>query len=636
MTRGITVGGVFLAVAGVAAPAHAGGGSCTAFSDQAEFEAFCFQQGSLMKGLENFEPPTGHVPVGQLAELTPRLEGNVQNIDPANGFGFPDGLANKNLVIQTNDLGHQAPDIVPGNELVALGQNRLGEAIPNSIVVGPNFPADSLDLIFGPGESHSGIGFDVIAPDVEGGDIHISVFNETNVLIALEVVPAGVDKVFFGIWCPVAIGRINIGALGLIGQDGGELVDNIQMWMESAQEPVCPCDCALPHDKMVGVLDILGALAQWGQPGPCDCEDPPDGAADVGDILAILSAWGPCPAPDNDQCAGQEPVEIVNPEGTTAAVFDMYGATASPDLYKCLKEDPVHKDIWYCLTNATDEPVKVTILTSIALFVDVNEGCGCPPGALITCGEGLIGTDQFEMEAGQQVLIRLIDFNDLPNDQLSGSMLIQSEPVIVDLVNFFEQSVLFDEAVAETGAFMEYSWSFKNDYLQKGQDRTIDDPLDIETHQVNAPGVWWDDEVDLWPPEVHGVQFSSNLNPPEPWEPHGFDGMLYGKPGAFADLNHNALVARWFADSFDILGFPLGASNHTAMGLELIGLDGNAGPQAVSIQVSVYDNDDVQMGTYEVNGFQGEKLFLGILTKDPAFTFGRVDIWDTVRLQRCA
>ncbi|MHC4969046.1 MAG: DUF7467 domain-containing protein, partial [Planctomycetota bacterium] len=57
----------------------------------------------------------------------------------------------------------------------------------------------------------------------------------------------------------------------------------------------CPCDCAVPPDGQVSVLDFLALLAQWGGPGSCDCEDPPDGVVDVGDFLALLAAWGPCP-----------------------------------------------------------------------------------------------------------------------------------------------------------------------------------------------------------------------------------------------------------------------------------------------------------------------------------------------------
>jgi hypothetical protein len=64
------------------------------------------------------------------------------------------------------------------------------------------------------------------------------------------------------------------------------------------------------------------------------------------------------------------------------------------------------------------------------------------------------------------------------------------------------------------------------------------------------------------------------------------------------------------------------------MGLVLIGLDGDGTPDPVAFHISVYDKADVEIGKYVVNAIQGETPFVGILTKDPAVTIGRVDIWD--------
>ncbi|MHC4273278.1 MAG: hypothetical protein ACYSUR_06370 [Planctomycetota bacterium] len=300
--------------AGFTAPAQAGGGACTAFFNQAEFEAFCIQQGKVIKGLEDFEPPIGNVPPYALALLTPTLQGNVPNVDPNNGYGFPGGLANKNLVIQSNALGPQAVVVAPGDSLVGMGPGFWDQDIPNSIVVGPDTFSDSLDLIFTAADNHTGVGFDVIVLGVAGGNVYLIAFDKNNQVIAQETVPAQVDKAFFGIWCPQTIGRINIGGLGDGGEDGGELVDNIELWMERGAP--CPCDCETTPDGAVDVGDFLALLAQWGTPGTCDCEDPPDGAVDVGDFLALLAAWGPCPecetAPDcddGDDCTSDECVD---------------------------------------------------------------------------------------------------------------------------------------------------------------------------------------------------------------------------------------------------------------------------------------------------------------------------------------
>jgi hypothetical protein len=57
----------------------------------------------------------------------------------------------------------------------------------------------------------------------------------------------------------------------------------------------CRCDCAVPPDGTVNVVDFLATLAQWGGPGSCDCAEPPDGTVDVIDFLAMLATWGDCP-----------------------------------------------------------------------------------------------------------------------------------------------------------------------------------------------------------------------------------------------------------------------------------------------------------------------------------------------------
>jgi hypothetical protein len=284
--------------------------------------------------------------------------------------------------------------------------------------------SDSTDLIFLPDENHTGIGFDVLDP-VGLFVVHVTVFDENNVEIAREALPVTGDKTFFGIWCPVTIGRINIAGSDQSGGNGAELVDNIQMWMEPAQVPVCPCDCAVPRDKVVSVIDFLALLAQWGRPGPCDCAQPPDGVVSVIDFLALLAGWGPCPTPANNKCDEAFKITIPGPGVVIEEHFDMYGATASVDyFYKCRTEPPLHKDIWYCLNNPAAEPVLVGLSTTMSLFLEVNAGCGCPPsGEVVWCGPSDSG-EQFLMQPGQQVLIRLIDHLDLPNDQLKGTLFV--------------------------------------------------------------------------------------------------------------------------------------------------------------------------------------------------------------------
>jgi hypothetical protein len=620
MIRGIALGGLFLAAAGIAAPAQAQ--NCTVFLDQAAFEAFNMDHGKAMKGLEDFEPPVGNVPANSYALLTNTLEGNIPNVD-GGGFGFPSGLANKNLKIQTNPAPYNAEFPAPSSSLIAMGQDFLGPGVPNSIVVGPNLFDESLDLIFLPGETHTGVGFDVIAPLPAGTDTaHVSVFDNNNVMIAQTAVPLAAGKTFFGIWCPESIGRINIGAADPAGAAGGELVDNIQMWME-VQEPTCPWDCGYPPNKMVDIIDFLALLGEWGGVDtPCDFDG---GGVGITDFLKLLGAWGLCPPPYNNMCINQLPIDKSNPQTTTEVTFDMYGARPSPDQpYACLPNPPDFKDIWYCLTNSTASTIGVTITTTLALYIEVYQGCNCDPlGPLVVCGEGQVGTEQFVMLDAEQVLIRVIDHLNLPNDELKGAMFVESKPVGA-AVNFFTDEVLFDEAAAQASKLYKFVWDF-NPHDQPSGIPALDDPLDIDTHGLNADDPWTDSGgTNLWPPVVDNVQFSANLTPGGALNPRGVDGMAFLWQGNWPGIDNNALVANFPTDSFDIVsGLPV-AANHTAMKLEIISV---AGSVPTTIRIRVFDQDDLVMGTFLLD-YQGGKAFLGILSKDPASAIKRVDIHD--------
>ena len=107
------------------------------------------------------------------------------------------------------------------------------------MVVGPNIPSESLDLIFDPAENHTGVGFNYLEATFKG--IVITVFNKNDEIIFKEVFEAGLEKRFFGIWSFETIGRINVGG------PGGELVDNIEMWV--------PAPGAL---ALLGVAGLLG------------------------------------------------------------------------------------------------------------------------------------------------------------------------------------------------------------------------------------------------------------------------------------------------------------------------------------------------------------------------------------------
>lgn len=56
---------------------------------------------------------------------------------------------------------------------------------------------------------------------------------------------------------------------------------------------ICPAD--LDRDGAVGIADLVGLLAAWGEPGASDLDG--DGATGHGDLVRLLAAWGACPAP---------------------------------------------------------------------------------------------------------------------------------------------------------------------------------------------------------------------------------------------------------------------------------------------------------------------------------------------------
>ncbi len=607
-----------LACLGAAGPAAAGV-TCQVFFDKQAFEAFNTNDGKFMKGLENFEPPVSTLDLGEFALLADPLEGGVPNTD-ASGEGFPNGLVNTNLTIQSNFTTQGAPDVLPGSGLAALGPGSIfgNPVIPNSVKVGAIFFSESTDLIFTAGSLHTGVGFTV--EDPEQGQVVITVFNEANEEIFSDTytVPVDGSKFFFGIWCSQSIGRINVGG------NGQELVDEIQMWQE--QSPSCPWDCGPPPDKEVGINDFLAVIGTWGVvDAPCDFDG--DGVG-ITDFLKIIGTWGPCPAPPNDECVAPEAVNRASDDGTIDVLFDMYGATPSPEAYQCLGAPPIHKDVWFCLTNITDVEKLVSISTSVDLFIDVNAGCTCPPGPPVTCARGIPGTDQFLMQPGEQVQIRLINDLNLPNAELIGTMTILNEPAGPgDQVTFYTVQEQFLAAAALAGKVSKFTWSFEPTTLPAGGAVLLDDVQDIDTHASDPDDPWGD----LWPPDVDNVGFSSNLfpGPGGSYVPRGADGLLFAGPGVVPELTNYALLANTFVDSFEIISGPPAGDNHTAMSMDLVSV-GLAGAAPVLLRVTVFDKTDQVLGSIDLPALAGDKIFLGLLTDSDAITIGRVDVWDVL------
>ena len=54
----------------------------------------------------------------------------------------------------------------------------------------------------------------------------------------------------------------------------------------------CPWDCGGDNDGLVGIVDFLALLAQWGGPGSCDFDG---GGVGITDFIELLANWGACP-----------------------------------------------------------------------------------------------------------------------------------------------------------------------------------------------------------------------------------------------------------------------------------------------------------------------------------------------------
>jgi hypothetical protein len=380
----------------------------------------------------------------------------------------------------------------------------------------------------------------------------------------------------------------------------------------SGQPESCPWDCAAKPDGIVSIGDLLALLSQWGGPGTCDFFG---NGVGIDDLLELLNRWGLCPAPPNDECVGEIVIDEIEPDDITIVDFDLRGATPSPEPYACVDSPPeTHADVWYCLVNDTNGDRLITITTEpIELFVEVSAGCGCPPGPLVACGPGLEGTGQFPMQNGERVKVRLVNHLDLPNDELEGSMIVLSESLPPD-VSFFTDPDEFAAAAEAAGEVLEGSWDFTPNLVGADFVGPVDDPL----NSASFP-------PDIWPSvPLDDVTFQSNLDPQggSGPNPHGSEGLAFLTAPAFG-IEGNALIANFFADSFDILSGPPAGDNHTAMAFDVIDVLPSPGG---TIRVTVFDQDDNPLGQLTLPALD-QNQFVGILTGND-FMIGRVNIWD--------
>lgn len=175
------------------------------FDAKDDFEQFNRDEGKVQKGvLEDFE--NNNWPDNDVVTITPPLMGGVPN------GPFEEGLRNLNLWMDASN----------GTDLVLLTDGFAGA---QTDIVGANTFVETTNLHFTSGDK-TGIGFDVVDL-INGGMADISIYDMDDNLIDTIAWPSPFTPQFFGVWSSTPIGRINVAAQN----DGGELLDNVQMWI---------------------------------------------------------------------------------------------------------------------------------------------------------------------------------------------------------------------------------------------------------------------------------------------------------------------------------------------------------------------------------------------------------------------
>ncbi|MHC4220758.1 MAG: hypothetical protein ACYSU7_20175, partial [Planctomycetota bacterium] len=271
--------------------------------------------------------------------IIPGLDGpldiNTHGLDPDDPWT---DAAGNNLWPPDVDNVQFYGNSTPGGPLTPVGVDALAFAHPGNFAIDnnalvSNFFVNSFDIVSGPpaGDNHTAMSFELISlagplPTV----ILVTVYDKNDVSLGVFTVDYQGGKVFLGILVGPGqtIGRVDIWDQS----DGAEGISNFALYLQQEQLPWCPWDCAIPHDKVINVIDFLALLAGWGQPGPCDFDG---GGVSVTDFLKLLAVWGPCPTPVNDECVDKIVLDRFDPAGQIIEHFDMYGATPSPEPLQC-------------------------------------------------------------------------------------------------------------------------------------------------------------------------------------------------------------------------------------------------------------------------------------------------------------
>ncbi len=213
---------------------------------------------------------------------------------------------------------------------------------------------------------------------------------------------------------------------------------------------------------------------------------------------------------------------------------------------------------------------------------------------------------------------------------IAGGLMPQRGPAAAGGgATFFTNQAAFDQALQAASKTSKALWNFKPTNAIPGNIFEVEDPLDIISHPVLAPGIWDNpDGTTAWPPELDNVRFVGGdggvqVPPAEPGP-----GLYFATTG-FNGLDNDVLGVDWFSEfggTFNILSGPPAGDNHTAMALDIVSLPGFNFPTPV-YHVTVYDDSEQEIGKFIQGAGKSEKLFLGIVAGGEQL-IGRVEVFD--------
>ena len=214
---------------------HTSNAQVSIFTDSNVFQNAAILDGQFLLGVEDLENnnlPIESTTVGLAEGAT--LEFGVALLDSM-GMGFENGLASP--LVQISAVGLGGNGLVLVNEDTTIGSdNGLSLQVPSDSV-GPLDFTDSL-VIDVESPDALAVGFDLLSSDPFGTGIFnydLTVFDvEGNSIFQTQLLGLDFEE-FVGVFSDgkTSIGEIVVNNLGA-GQLAGEIVDNIQVWVQSS------------------------------------------------------------------------------------------------------------------------------------------------------------------------------------------------------------------------------------------------------------------------------------------------------------------------------------------------------------------------------------------------------------------